>query len=136
MATRDQFKLSTLERSRRTFSEDFKKKKVREIEQKITTISEVSREYEVCRHNISKWLMKYGNRTKGVRTIVEAESDTRQIIELKSKIATLEQIIGQKQVLLDFKDKMIELAEETYGVDIKKKFENKPSSGFGSIEKN
>ncbi len=35
-------------------------------------------------------------------------------------MADLERIIGQKQVLLDFSDKMIYLAEETYGVDIKK----------------
>ena len=35
-------------------------------------------------------------------------------------MADLERIIGQKQVLLDFSDKMIDLAEETYGVDIKK----------------
>lgn len=135
MANRAQFKLSTLERRQRTFSEEFKKKKVREIEQKITTISEVSREYEVCRHNVAKWLVKYGNRTKGVRTIVETESDTRQIIELKAKVAALEQIIGQKQVQLDFKDKMIELAEDMYGVDIKKKFENTPLSGFGNTGK-
>ena len=69
---------------------------------------------------------------KGVRTIVEAESDTRKLLELKAKVAELERIIGQKQVLLDFKDKMIELAEEAYGVDIKKKFGNEPSSGAGS----
>ena len=43
-------------------------------------------------------------------------------LELKKKVAELERIIGQKQVLLDFKDKMIEIAEQTYGVKIKKKF--------------
>ena len=36
------------------------------------------------------------------------------------------------EVLLDFKDKMIELAEENYGVDIKKKFSTKPSDISGS----
>ena len=36
----------------------------------------------------------------------------------------------------DFKDKMIDLAEEIYGVDIKKKFSSKPSSTSGSDEKN
>jgi transposase-like protein len=38
-----QFKQSIDERRRRVFSEDFKRKKLREIEQKITTIAEVSR---------------------------------------------------------------------------------------------
>jgi transposase len=133
MATRTQFKQSTQERHRRTFSEEFKRKKVREIEQKITTVSEVSREYEVSRTNVSRWLTKYGSSyMKGVRTIVETDSDTRKLLELKTKVADLERIIGQKQVMLDFKDKMIELAEEAYGVDIKKKFGSEPSSGAGS----
>lgn len=136
MATRDQFKLSTSERRRRRFSEEFKQKKVREIEQKITTIAEVSRQYEVLSNNVSKWVIKYGtNYMKGVRTIVESESDTRKILELKAKVAELERIIGQKQVQLDFKDKMIDLAEETYNVDIKKKFDTKPLFGIGSTEK-
>ena len=127
MATRNQFKQSVAERRRRVFSEEFKQKKVREIEQKITTIAEVSRQYEVRDTNVSKWLLKYGSKhMKGVRTIVESESDTVKIMELKAQIAELERIVGQKQVQLDFKDKMIDLAEETYGVDIKKKFEFKP----------
>ncbi|MBK5261313.1 MAG: hypothetical protein JJE17_01920, partial [Peptostreptococcaceae bacterium] len=45
------------------------------------------------------------------------DSDTRQLLALKKKVAELEQIVGQKQILIDFKDKMIDLAEETYGVD-------------------
>ncbi len=123
MATRKQFKQSTEERRRRHFSEEFKQKKVREIEQKVTTIAEVSRQYEVRENNVSKWFVKYGqNYMKGVRVIVESESDTAKLIALKAKVADLERIIGQKQVQLDFKDKMIDLAEETYGVDIKKKF--------------
>jgi transposase-like protein len=136
MATREKFKQSTEERRRRFFSEEFKQKKVREIEQKITTIAEVSRQYEVRPNNVSKWLAKYSNNyMKGVRTIVESESDTRKLVELRAKIAELERIIGQKQVQLEFKDKMIDLAEEVYGVDIKKKFESKPSSGTGDTGK-
>lgn len=133
MATRKQFQQSIEERRRRRFSDDFKQKKVREIEQKITTIAEVSKQYEVSQVNVGRWLNKFGNnRMKGVKTIVEAESDTRKLAELKAKIAELERIIGQKQVEIEFKDKMIDLAEETYGVDIKKKFVKKPSSGTGS----
>ena len=119
--------MSTEERKKRTFSEEFKQKKVREIEQKITTIAEVSKEYDVRANNVSKWLKKYSsNYMKGVRTIVESESDTRKLLEMKLKIAELERIIGQKQIQIEFRDKMIDLAESTYGVDIKKKFEIKP----------
>lgn len=127
MATRKIFKQSTEERRMRTFSEEFKQKKVREIERKITTIAEVSRQYDVRENNVSKWLKAYGtNQMKGLRTIVESESDTRKLLEMRAKIAELERIIGQKQVQIEFRDKIIELAEETYGVDIKKKFEFKP----------
>jgi hypothetical protein len=57
---------------------------------------------------------------------VETKSDTTKILALQKKIAELERLLGQKQVLIDFKDKMIEIAEETYQVDIKKKFGTKP----------
>ena len=72
---------------------------------------------------------------KGVRTIVKSQSDTAKQIALKAQVAELQRIIGDKQVQLEFKDKMIELAEEVYGVDIKKKFGLKPSSGTGNTEK-
>jgi transposase-like protein len=129
--------MSVEERRRRTFSESFKRKKVREIEQKITTVLQVCRQYEVSQTNVYKWLNKYGDGyKKGVKTIVEMESDTRKILELKAKLAELERIIGQKQIQIDFKDKMIELAEEEYGIDIKKKFDTGPSSGSGKTETN
>ena len=45
---------------------------------------------------------------------------------MQKRIAELERTLGQKQILIEFKDKMIELAEETYKVDIKKKFGTRP----------
>ena len=136
MATREKFKQTVEERRRRIFSEEFKRQKVREIEQKTSTIAEISRQYEVNPVNVSRWLVKYSNKyMKRVKTIVEPESDTRKLIEAKAKIAELERIIGQKQVQLDFKDKMIELAEEIYQVDIKKKLGNESSFGTGNAEK-
>ena len=118
------------------FSEEFKRKKVREIEQQITTIAQVSRQYEVREDSVSKWMAKYGQHyMKRERTIVESQSDTVKIAALKAQVAELQRIIGEKQVQLEFKDKIIELAEEVYGVDIKKKLEPKPSSGTGNTEK-
>ena len=57
-------------------------------------------------------------------------------MELKKKVADLERIIGQKQIMIDFKDKMIELAEEAYGVDIKKKFSTLQSNTSGTTGNN
>ena len=137
MATRFKFTQSVMERRRRSFSEEFKRQKVREIEQGVTRICEVSKEYEVSEKSVACWIKAYSNRyMKGVKTIVEAQSDTRKLLEMKAKIAELERALGQKQLLLEFQDKMIELAEETYGVDIKKKFGSKSSYGSGKTENN
>jgi transposase len=137
MATRNQFKMSISERRSRTFSENFKIKKVREIELGRSKVSEICREYEVSDVSVYKWLQNYGSmKNKKERIIVETDSDTQQLLALKKKVAELERIVGQKQVLLDFKDKMIDLAEEIYGVDIKKKFSTKPSNTSGSDESN
>ena len=137
MATRAQFKMTVSERRLRTFSDNFKIKKVREIEMGKTKVSEVCKQYEVSTTNVYKWMKKFGTmKNKKERLIVETESDTQQLLHLKKQVAELERIIGQKQVLLDFKDKMIELAEQTYGVDIKKKFSTTPSGTSGNTENN
>ena len=121
MARLEQEKMSISERRMRRFSDNFKLKKVREIELKQVKVSEICKQYEVSSVSVYKWIEKYGmNKKKEDRLIVESESDTKQLLLLKKKVAELEQIIGQKQVLLDFKDKMIEIAEQTYGIAIKK----------------
>jgi transposase len=82
-------------------------------------------------------LKKFGTmKDKKERLIVESESDTTQLLALKKKVAELERVIGQKQILIEFKDKMIELAEETYGINIKKKFSTQQSDTSGTIESN
>lgn len=127
MATRSKIKQSKEQRQLRTFSKDFKIKKIRELERGITTVSEISKQYEVSGTSVYRWLTLYGkDYMKATKVIVEAQSDTRKILDLKAKIAELEMLVGQKQVQLEFKDKMIDLAEETYGVDIKKKFSSIP----------
>lgn len=137
MATIKELKMSTSDRQARRFSDNFKIQKVREIETGKTKVSEVCKLYEVTATNVYKWLHKFGSmKNRQERTIVENDSDTKQLLELKKKVAELERIIGQKQILIDFKDKMIEIAEQTYGVDIKKKFSTGVSNTSGSKEKN
>jgi transposase len=137
MARTEQFNENTKARQMRYFSESFKKAKIIELDRNQTTIAELSREYQVTRSSIYKWIYKYSiMKKKGIKQVIETESETRQIIALKEKIKELEQIIGQKQIQLEFKDKMIEIAEETYKIDLKKKFGSSPSTGSGSTGKN
>jgi len=120
------FKMSTAERQRRTFSEEVKRKKVREIEEGRASPTQVSKAYEVSTTTVYNWIALYSGKQKPERTIVESKSDTAKILALQKRIAELERALGQKTIQLAFKDKMIELAEQTYQVDIKKKFETKP----------
>jgi transposase len=127
MATRKQFIMNEAERRRRHFSDDFKKSKVQELELKRTTISELKRQYEVSSTTIYRWITNFGTmKNKPERIIVETDSDTKELLLLKKKISELERIVGQKQVLIDFYDKLIDIAEDEYKVDIKKKFGTKP----------
>lgn len=129
--------LNRVQRQNRYFSEAFKRKKVEEIEKNLVTIADISREYKVSRTSIHRWVYKYSSmRKKHERQIVESKSDTLKIKQLQARIKELEQIVGQKQILIDFKEKMIELAEEQYGINIKKKYGSKALSGSGLTEEN
>ena len=122
MANRTDFSRQKTSRQVRFFSESFKKGKVHEIERNLITVLQVSKEYEVTTTAVYKWLYKYSHfRKKQIRQIIEPMSDSRKIDELRAKIKELEQLIGQKQIQLEFKDKMIEIAEQIYKIDIKKK---------------
>ena len=136
MAKLQDFSKESSQRVNRYFSESFKRKKVREIEKNLVTVAEISKEYEVSTTAIYKWLDKYSrNRKRGVKQVVELMSDTRKLQDLKARIRELEQILGQKQFEIEFKDKMIDIAEEMYDIDIKKKLGSKPLPGSGSTGK-
>ena len=136
MATRDTFRMTTAQRRQRRFSDNFKKEKVKDVEIGLSKISDSCKQYEVTSTNVYRWISKFGSmKHKQERIIVESQSDTKELLALKNRVAELERIVGQKQILLDFKDKMIEIAEETYHVDIKKRFSTRPSDTTGSTEK-
>lgn len=114
----------------RYFSEEFKRGKVRELERNMSSVSDICMTYSVSRTSVYRWIYKYSAMAKKqVKQVVEAKSDTQKIKALEDRIKELERIVGQKQLLLEFKDKMIEIAEVTYNVDIKKKVGSKLSSG-------
>jgi transposase-like protein len=124
------------QRQNRYFSADFKKKRVQEMERNLISISDICKTHQVSRTSVYRWLYKYSNMAKKqVKQIVEAKSDTKKIQVLEERLKDLERIIGQKQILIDFQDKMIEIAESTYEVDIKKKLGTRLSSGLGLTEK-
>ena len=74
-------------RQNRFFSEEFKKQKVKELEESLLTITEISQDYGVSRTSVYKWIYKYSmNMKKGVRQVIESNSDTKKFMLLKEKI--------------------------------------------------
>ncbi|MCH8318751.1 MAG: transposase [Bacteroidetes bacterium] len=131
------YKLTVRERQNRYFSAAIKRKKVSEIDRNLTSVAEVSREYQVSRTSVHRWINKYSQmRKKGVKQVVEPKSDTRKLLQLKDQVKELERTVGQKQIKIDFLEKMIDLVEEQYNIDIKKKATIPPSAGSGSTGKN
>lgn len=109
-------------RNYRYFSTELKQKLVKDIDKQLLTKAEISREYQVSRSAIDKWVHKYSVLSKkGVKMVVESKSDTKKIIDLKQRIKELEQLVGQKQISIEFLEKLIELASAELGIDIKKK---------------
>ena len=109
----------------RTFSSTFKKEKVKEIEEKQITVLQVSRLYNVTRGAVYKWIERYGNLPKGERMVIEKDSEAQKTEKLMKKVAELEQLLGKKQVEIEYLKKVIEIGSEEVNVDIKKKFGSK-----------
>ena len=132
MAKLDNLNLERKRRQTRYFSERFKKLRVNEYEQNPVSVTEISREYGVARTAIYKWIYKYSRNLKSdTKQVIELKSDTKKIAALKKKIKELERIVGEKQIMIDFKDKMIEIAEEEFKIDFKKKYGSDPYSSSG-----
>lgn len=63
------------------------------------------------------------------------DSSSKKLKELNKRIADLERTLGQKQIKIDFLEKMIELAKEELGIDFKKNFSTTVSTGFVQTDK-
>ncbi|PWD99975.1 transposase [Marinilabilia rubra] len=124
-------------RPSRYFSEDFKKQKVHEIVTKKATVREISNLYEIRTPIIYRWIHKYSSdHPKQTKIVVEMESESQKALFYKEKVAELERLVGQKQIQLDFMEKLIELASEELDMDLKKNFSSKLLNGSGNTSKN
>lgn len=120
-------------RARRVFSEAFKKARVKEYEQGEHTIKELSRIFDIQSTVIYRWIYKYSVYNKKRAVIVEMKESAKQKLkDYENRIADLERALGQKQLNIDFLEKMIELAEQEYSIKIKKN-SNTPLS-HGSVK--
>lgn len=123
-------------RSTRIFSEDFKKTCVTEYEHGQFTVVELSKLYQIRTTIIYRWIYKYSSYNKRRIKVVEmVDSSKKKLKELNQRIEELERIVGQKQLNIDFLEKMIEIAKDQYGIDIKKNSDTPPSTGLKNTSK-
>lgn len=115
----------------RHFSEAFKKEKVKMIEEKQMTVLQLSRIYNVTCAAIYKWIGKYSTIiSKGEIYVLQKESEGVKTLKLLGLVSELERTIGQKQLQIDYLEKILELGSEDVGFDIKKK--HAPGHSYGS----
>lgn len=112
------------------YSEEYRKWVVKQIEEHGKTVLQMERELNLQDATIYNWLYKYSSKLKKKGILVmQKESEEDKTNALQKKVAELERIIGQKQMKIDFLEKMIEIGSDELGVDIKKKYSMPPSTG-------
>ena len=108
--------------SHRTFSTAFKVEKVELLESRKITVKELCGIYGVSRSAIYKWKKKYSKLEASERVVIEKISEEKKNIELLNRIKELEQIIGKKQIELDYYKTAIDVLSEEEGENILKKY--------------
>lgn len=124
-------------KSRKIYSEDFKLKIVKFYETGEHSVCELEKIYDISNPTIYKWIYKYSKyNKKSVKVVEFKNSEMSKINEMQARIAELEQALGQKQMNIDYLEKMIELAKQEYDIDIKKNSNTPQSGGFKITKKN
>lgn len=119
----------------RIFSESVKRSTVKDIESGRCSVSAASGELNVRPQTIYNWLYKYSpSLCKNKVLVMEEKSEAYKSKELQRRILELEAALGRKQMEIDLLNKIIDLAGEDAGKDLKKSISGKLSNGSGSTK--
>ncbi|MBA3675598.1 MAG: transposase [Chitinophagaceae bacterium] len=120
---------------RRIFSDKLKKKIVKDIEQGQVSVCGVSREYAVSNVAVYRWLRKFSTHLHPSTTLVmQMDSEQYRSKELEKKVLELEAALGRKQLEIDYLNKLIEIAGQDLGTDLKKNISMPASVGTGKTK--
>lgn len=120
----------------RKFSEDFKKSIVNEFESGKFSVPQLGRLHNISNSIIYNWIYKYSSSNeKGQRIVEMKDSSTQKLKALEQKIKDLERTVGQKQIMIDYLEKMIDIANEELNIDIKKNSNTPQSNGSALTRK-
>ena len=111
-----------MKKTRRVFSEGFRKDKVKLYETGKMSVSQISRLYDISETALYKWIAKYRTTPPSERIVVETDSDYLKLVELQKRVEKMERLIGNQQIEIDYQKSIIEAANEHFNEDIEKKF--------------
>ena len=112
----------------RKFSEEFKKSIVSDFESGKFSVLQLERLHKISNQSLYNWIYKYSkSNEKGQRIVEMKDSSTQKLKALEQKIKELERTVGQKQIQIDYLEKMIDIAKDELNIDIKKN-SNTPQS--------
>lgn len=105
-------------KKQRKFSESFKKAIVKDFESGKFSVLQLTRIHHISYQTVYNWIYKYSQyNEKGYRVIEMKASSTHKLKALEQKIKELERIVGQKQIMIEYLEKMIEQANEELHID-------------------
>lgn len=105
----------------RIFSEEFKREKVQELSAGYYSIQSFCKLWGVSSTTVYRWLYQYSpDHKKGTKMVVQKDSEAQKTNELSLKVSDLERRLGQKQMEIDYLEKLIEIASKNSGIDLKK----------------
>jgi transposase len=120
----------------RTYSEDFKREVVSSFESGRFSVLQLEKLYGIPNPTIYGWIYKFSIfNKKGYRVVEKNESSSEKLRQMEQRIRELEQAVGQKQIKIEYLEKMIDLAKSELDIDIKKNFSTPPSDGSGKTGK-
>ena len=123
-------------RKNRRYSEDFKREIVSIFESGKLSVPQLEKLYGINNVTIYNWIYKFSTfNEKGFRVIEMKESSIDKLKQLEQKVKELEQIVGQKQIKIDYLEKMIDIAKDDLNIDIKKNYNTPQSTGSEAIKK-
>jgi len=112
------------------YSIDFKKQIVKEFESGKFSVLQLEKLHGISNASIYKWIYQYSNyNEKDYRVIEMKKSSIKKVKDLEAKVKELERIVGSKQIMIDYLEKMMEIAKEELDIDIKKNFGTQQSNG-------
>jgi transposase-like protein len=108
-------------RKNRRFSKEFKQRIVEEYEAGKASTKELAFANNISQQTIYKWIYKLSKyNKKGYRVVEKVDSKSELVKKLTKENKDLKSIVGDKQIRIEYLERLIKVAEEELNIDFKK----------------